>query len=135
MNIAQFEKREVTRTASPEEKADLTQRLLEVLSSIDSTREEAKAAAAEYRGIITDLHKREIGLRFNLQTGTVTQEIDVHPVSDEATGMMQYFDRDGHEVIELRHDLSQKQKSDEVQRRQLDMFTESDDSNQSEGNP
>jgi len=135
MNITQFEKREVTRTASPEEKADLTQRLLEVLSSIDSTREEAKAAAAEYRGIITDLHKREIGLRFNLQTGTVTQEIDVHAVADEATGMMQYFDRNGYEVIELRHDLSQKQKSDAVQRRQLDMFTESDGSNQSEGNP
>jgi hypothetical protein len=120
----QFEKREVTRSASADEKADLTNRLLEVLSNIDQTREEAKAAAADYRSIITDLHKREIGLRFNLETSTVTQEIDVHPVSDEATGMMQYFDRDGNEVIELRHDLSQKQKEEAAQRRQIGLFGE-----------
>ena len=78
-----FEKREVTRAADATEQADLVKRLLEVLSSIDQTKEEAKSAASEYNGIIKDLHKREIGLRFNLQTGTVTQEIDVKPLINE----------------------------------------------------
>lgn len=122
MQSIEFKKRELTRTATPEEKSELTKRLLEVLSSIDATKEEAKAAAAEYRSILSDLHKREIGLRFNLQNNTVTHEIDVHAVADEAANIMQYFDRDGNLVDELTHPLSQEERNDAAIKRQLNMF-------------
>ena len=88
----------------------MVKRLLEVLSSIDQTKEEAKSAASEYNGIIKDLHKREIGLRFNLQTGTVTQEIDVKPLINELTGYTEYYTREGVEISELRHETSSKDK-------------------------
>jgi hypothetical protein len=120
-----FEKREVTRKAAPEEKADLINRLLEVLSTIDITQEEAKAAAADFRGIIADLHKREIGLRFNLSAGTVTQEVDVHAVINEATSQTEYYNREGNEVIELRHETSKASKEQNAMKKQIDLFEKS----------
>ena len=119
-----FVKREVTRLADSQEKADLMQRLLGVLNSIDETREEAKAAAADFRAIIGDLIKREIGLRFNLQTGTITQEIEVKPLINEATGFTEYYTREGDEVQELRHRTDQKEKEAEAAKRQTSLFAE-----------
>ncbi|RYC70015.1 hypothetical protein [Spirosoma sordidisoli] len=123
MNLL-FEKREVTRPASPEEKGDLMKRLLEVLSQIDQTEEEKKSVVADYNSQLKDMNKRVIQLRYNLQTNTVTQEVDVHAVINEMSGMTEYYDRNGIEVIELRHKTSRKDQDEAAAKRQLAMFDE-----------
>ena len=118
----EFKKHEVTRPATQKEKAELMTRLLDVLTSVDETEEEKKSVMSDFSSTLKGMNKRVIGLRYNLQTSTITQEIEVHAMVNENLGVMQYFDREGTLIDSLTHSLSNKEAEEAAAKRQLDMF-------------
>ncbi|MBO0950896.1 hypothetical protein [Fibrella forsythiae] len=119
-----FEMRKYTRLATEEERSEQVINLLSTMTAIETKKAEAKTKAAEFKAEISSLVDREDDLRIHLEAGTFLEGVEVHAVVNEMSGNTEYYDREGNEVVPLRHPTSKQEKRNEAAKRQMSMFGE-----------
>ena len=122
MNSLKFEMRDYTRPATEEERNEQVINLLATIDSIHTTRSEAKAIASDFKAKVEDLVCREGELRHHLKNNTFIEGVEVHAVVNEMSGNTEYYDKNGTEILELRHPSNKQEKRDEAAKRQTSLF-------------